>query len=354
VVDAEIRAVEEKLVKVDPARRLDKLLKEISTADRYESYRGLTGRIHHDLRRLSDDLAAAREQWDGSGNPPLQRIVLYVDDLDRCTPSRVVDVLQAVNLLLTMELFVVVVAVDPRWLLRSLRRHHEGLFDANEVAYLDKIFHLPVALRPMGEHAVGYLRSLLPVEEMPAPEPVRQAVRQPRPAEVSEQRPAVEVAAVQAPTVLSAKVVGRAVELNPEGLRLRSVEREFLERLTPLLGTPRAIKKLVNLYRLLRLGVGADRLGEFIGGGQGGPYQAAALLLAALVGAPQGARELLQAMANVEPGKDIVDTVPSPMLRELIVAIRKDVPVHGDPATYKRWAATVARYGFETYDLFTG
>jgi hypothetical protein len=59
-------------------------------------------------------------------------------------------------------------------------------------------------------------------------------------------------------------------------------------------------------------------------------------------------------MANVEPGKDIVDTVPSPMLRELIVAIRKDVPVHGDPATYKRWAATVARYGFETYDLFTG
>ena len=71
-VDADIRDVESELTKVDPARRLDTLLKEISTADRYESYRGLTGRIHHDLRRLSDDLSAAREEWDGSGTPPLK------------------------------------------------------------------------------------------------------------------------------------------------------------------------------------------------------------------------------------------------------------------------------------------
>jgi WD40 repeat protein len=355
-VDAEIRTTEEELSRVDPARRLDKLLKEISTADRYESYRGLTGRIHHDLRRLSEDLAAAREQWDGTGTPPLQRIVLYVDDLDRCTPSRVVDVLQAVNLLLTMDLFVVVVAVDPRWLLRSLRRHHEGLFDANEVAYLDKIFHIPVALRPMGDRAVGYLRSLLPKDEVPAQRPVRQepaAQEAPRVAATAKV-PARQV--VASSNMMTSNVVTRPPrpDLSPEGLRLRSQEREFLERLTPLLGTPRAIKKLVNLYRLLRLGVGEARLGEFLGGTQGGPHQAAALLLAALVGAPHDARKLLQGLASVEPGKDIVDVVPSPGLRDVIVRIRKDIPVHGDSATYKRWATTVARYGFETYDLFSG
>ena len=59
--------------------------------------------------------------------------------------SLVVDVLQAVNLLLTMDLFMVVVAVDPRWLLRSLRGE---LPEASVVAYLDKIFHIPFALRP--------------------------------------------------------------------------------------------------------------------------------------------------------------------------------------------------------------
>lgn len=352
-VDKDIREVESELTKVDPARRLDKLLKEISTADRYESYRGLTGKIHHDLRRLSEDLKKAREQWDGSGRPPLQRIVLYVDDLDRCTPRRVVDVLNAVNLLLTMDLFVVVVAVDPRWLLKSLQLHHEGLFDANEVAYLDKIFHIPVALRPMGDRAVTYLRSLLPIDEVPAP-------RQP---EVQEVEQVAESGAPVQPTpqpvskaTVPSKVVvrPRPAELNPEGLRLRGQEKEFLERLTPLLGTPRAIKKLVNLYRLLRLGVGEAGLREFIGGEQGGPYQAAALLLAALVGTPQDARKLLQGLASADGDRDIVETIPSPGLRDLIVRIRRDVPVHGSTGTYKQWARTVARYGFETYDLFEG
>jgi len=49
------------------------------------------------------------------GPPPLQRIVLYVDDLDRCPPTKVVDVLRATHLLLALPLFVVIVAVDPRW-----------------------------------------------------------------------------------------------------------------------------------------------------------------------------------------------------------------------------------------------
>jgi hypothetical protein len=39
--------------------------------------------------------------------------VLYIDDLDRCPPRRVVEVLTAMQLLLALPLFVVVVAVDP-------------------------------------------------------------------------------------------------------------------------------------------------------------------------------------------------------------------------------------------------
>ncbi|HEV2784433.1 MAG TPA: P-loop NTPase fold protein [Actinophytocola sp.] len=348
----QISAADEELSRLDPAARLDRLLAEISTAERYESYRGLTGRIHHDLRRLSDDLASARRQWEDGGSvgaPPLQRIVLYVDDLDRCTPRRVVDVLQAVNLLLTMELFVVVVAVDPRWLLRSLERHHEGLFDDNTVAYLDKIFHIPVALRPMGDRAVGYLRSLLPAAEERATQ-VTPAVR---PAKVTAtersgtERP--EISAQRRPVGQATRTGAPAVRPNPEGLRLRESEREFLARLTPILPTPRAIKKLVNLYRLLRLGVPEGRLDEFTEG----PYQAAALLLAALVGLPHNARTLLADLAGVAPGKDIVEALGEHPLAELITRIRKDIPVHGETATYREWAVSVARYGFETYDLFS-
>jgi hypothetical protein len=47
--------------------------------------------------------------------PPFRRIILYIDDLDRCPSDKVVDVLQAIHLLLYFRLFVVVVAVDARW-----------------------------------------------------------------------------------------------------------------------------------------------------------------------------------------------------------------------------------------------
>jgi hypothetical protein len=46
-----------------------------------------------------------------------------IDDLDRCSPERVVNVLEAVHLLFDDELFVVLLAVDTRWLEQSLRAH---------------------------------------------------------------------------------------------------------------------------------------------------------------------------------------------------------------------------------------
>jgi WD40 repeat protein len=368
-LDSEIQEADDELGRLEPAHRLDRLLAEISTAERYESFRGLTGRIHHDLRRLSEDLSAAREEWltkGGRGTPPLQRIVLYVDDLDRCTPGRVVDVLQAVNLLLTMDLFMVVVAVDPRWLLKALNRHHRGLLrDAGRVSpldYLDKIFHIPFALRPMGSRAGRYLRSMLPVGEEPAP-PARKSPPRTRSTSdidslISEAREELartvaqmaEKVAVQEEPV---RQEGYRPVANPEGLRVRQSEQDFLAGLAPLLPTPRAVKKLANLYRLVRLSIPPGQLDTFLGDEDGGPYQAAALLLAALVGRPREARDLLVRLAAASPGQDLTEVLPD-HLATLVKDLRNaGVAVHGDTATYRSWATAVARYGFETYDLFT-
>src|SRR5262249_31727599 len=61
-----------------------------------------------------------------------RRIVLYIDDLDRCEPEKVVEVLQAVNMLLSFQLFVVLVAVDARWLSRSLEMQYPGFFGSTK------------------------------------------------------------------------------------------------------------------------------------------------------------------------------------------------------------------------------
>jgi hypothetical protein len=61
----------------------------------------------------SEDAAAGKHP---AGPAPVERSVLYVDDLDRCPPHVVVEVLAAVHRLLEMPQFAVV-AVDDR------RRH---------------------------------------------------------------------------------------------------------------------------------------------------------------------------------------------------------------------------------------
>jgi hypothetical protein len=81
--------------------------------------------------------------------------------------------------------------------------------------------------------------------------------------------------------------------LQPEGLRLQPVERQFIPLLGPLLPTPRAAKKLLNLYRLIRIGVAEQDLSAFVGDTTAGPYQAVLLLLGILVGSPALARPLL-------------------------------------------------------------
>ncbi|MET0794543.1 MAG: P-loop NTPase fold protein [Polyangiaceae bacterium] len=96
-----------------------------------------------------------------------QRIILYIDDLDRCPPDKVVDVLQALHLLLTFPMFVVFVAVDVRWVSRSLEKQYGDLLDSPAVNgasppsgarasahdYLEKIFQVPYWVRPMDDAA---------------------------------------------------------------------------------------------------------------------------------------------------------------------------------------------------------
>ena len=297
--------------------------------------------------------------------------------------------LRAVHLLLALPLFVVVVAVDPRWLRRALEQHHAALFlagdrgeewQASPADYLDKIFQIPYALRPIGERACEYIRSLLPeaVQQVPAP-----VASTPSPAATTTEATPIEATPIEEPVTTAvpgrpdvdpdtprekldtprekverfteSSPVRRVDDLQPEGLRLSAAERDVLPRLGPLLPTPRSAKRLVNLYRLLRIGIPEAELQAFVGGEDGGPYQAAAVLLATVIGLPADARGVLTALRDANPGEDIVHFLRScggHRLADLIETIRKDIPVHGELATYQEWGRTVARFSFETYDLF--
>jgi WD40 repeat protein len=335
--EIEVRETEERLRRLDAAARLSDLIEE-ARSGRYGEYQGVFARVRDDLAKLSSDLLAAQKEWQeagGKGDPPLERIVLYIDDLDRCPPAKVVEVLAAVHLLLALPAFVVVVAVDPRWLLRCLDQHHEELFGVGEqrrAEYLDKIFQIVFALRPMGSAARELIDTLMPIEgPEPKPKDPEEEPEDPRsPPGAEPGEPEKGILEDSGPPTF--------YNMRPDRLRLTEVERDFVHGLRKRLNTPREIRKLVNLYRLVRIGIPDSELERFVGG----PYRAVLFLLALLVSDPEAARPTFVALRD---GESATEAFPPDW--------RIDVESYDDLQVYRHWVVTLARFSFETYDLVT-
>jgi len=86
-----------------------------------------------------------------------QRLIICVDDLDRCLPDRQVALLQALRFLLSSAAEVrFAVAIDPTLARQALRVHYsEEHFDPD--LYLDKMFDLRVNLPAVNDGHVGNL-----------------------------------------------------------------------------------------------------------------------------------------------------------------------------------------------------
>jgi WD40 repeat protein len=410
----EIRSLGDQLVLIDAAERLAQFLKERGEGSGYRDHQGLLGQVRVDLDRLAADLIDARRQWERDGRagpPPLERIVLYIDDLDRCPPRRVVEVLEAVHLMLALDLFVVVVAVDARWLIRSLEYHHHELFKgggdetlATPIDYLDKIFQVPFTLLPPAPEATAlFLRSLLPRPAPQAASGQRAALnRRSQASGVTETADALQTEApagepragnanslppdvagrdeaASEPTAAARSTAGQGrsvaasdavtVELRPLGLQVTPAEVEFMAGLGELLPTPRVAKRLVNLYRLVRIGVRSPELAEFVGDENGGPYQVVQVLLAILVGHPEFAREVFRLIlegggeGTEEDGHaDLVAVVGEAegkggkphslrIIHTFLLQIRDEAPAAVSIAECRRWCPQLARFSFYTREL---
>jgi hypothetical protein len=176
---------------IKAGRRLYRYIQERARGDDYRRYQGVIALVRDDFQQLSALLRAAAASDEPGDVPPIERIVLYIDDLDRCPEERVVEVLQAVHLILAFDLFVVVVGVDSRWLLHALQSQYAAfLRPANELGmtreevahwatspqnYLEKIFQIPFTLRPMDREGYKRLVGDL-VRPLPQPAPVRRRI----------------------------------------------------------------------------------------------------------------------------------------------------------------------------------
>ncbi|CAN7243323.1 KAP family P-loop NTPase fold protein [Knoellia sp. LjRoot47] len=370
---------------------------ERSTAAEYTQQLGMAPRIRDDLERLAD------KSREAEGLPGIDRIVIFIDDLDRCPASEVIRVLEAVNLLFGFELFVVVVAVDSRWLIRSLDGQFSEAFDKRDPEaptpqnYLEKIIQIPFWVQPMRPQGFGRLVTSLAGEVDASPRRVATGasggsgsadgdgsgaalpsgqvwgghgppagagagVTSPDPDGSGSASPldgAVGSTTVHGDrdTPVVDPVAEAAEDLNPAALRLTSDERDVMMTFLPLIATPRAVKRFLNTYQLLRVSV--DDVDAFL---ERKEYEPVLVLLALMTGTARlddGMVRDLRAME--EPNLErFLAGLPEPSSRgekdayagwRLVRAACDALPTEKlTPQLVDTWMPLVARYSFHHVD----
>ena len=351
-VGKEIAKLKADIDNTSSSRILAEFIEDRAAASDYRRHLGLLALIRRDFEKLRDLFEQQRkEENEGTeveDKKKINRIVLYIDDLDRCPPDRVVQVLQAIHLLLAFPLFVVVVGVDSRWITRSLQQSYDWLRESDEETlagekkhrendgnndaglatphdYLEKIFQIPFWLRSMNDGAcVEFLDGLTKEAIDQGIEAVEQQAGRPGPSSETKDSFVVNALEIEAAThvapdaletVRSAlspegeviepglqtsvteknipeqttpAAVQEEIDLAPRSLTFNAREIEYMKKLVPLIGrSPRAVKRFLNCYRLIKVGLAPAEFDSFVGDdGESNGFKAAMILLGVITGAP--------------------------------------------------------------------
>jgi Cdc6-like AAA superfamily ATPase len=180
------------------------------------------------------------------------RMLVMIDDLDRCEPAKAVEVLQALNLLLEGKSFVVCLGIDARILSEAIEAHYKGLLGeagASGYEYLDKIIHIPFSIPELTtDYIQDLLREEIPTFVMPIAAPA------PQPAgESATDTPAAEQTYDTSGTVPSLTDDAAETEQWETDVPFNEEELQaFLDIAKHLRRNPRHVKRLINVYRLVR------------------------------------------------------------------------------------------------------
>lgn len=285
---ARVAAVREELHGQSPAERLINFVRARAADGEYSTHLGLVSTIRKDFEELSSlvrgavekpkpasdvELKALRarvfsiikeacasqlltraEMRDlvsiakrpKANSVPFDRIVLFIDDVDRCPPAKVVDVLQAIHMLLAFKLFVVFVGVDVRWVGSSLAQQYRGMLRepsgsdplTSASDYLEKIFQIPYWVPTVTlDSSKKLLRTVLSSRPAVEPDPATSLNQQ------------IERAMSE---LVASALPKRVITDKYEPAQLSNLEMDVVEAFAGVLDSPRKVIRFANIARWLK------------------------------------------------------------------------------------------------------
>lgn len=220
----------------------------------YSSQLGLLNQVQTHLKKLSALICQGCKHLE-TGKPlsgdhfpfprGTPRIILKIDDLDRCPPEQVVEVLEAAQLLVKTDLFVVLIALDLRYVTRAIEKRYAGILSHDlhptGLDYIEKIIQLPYQVRPIAaDHLHTFFSGQLEYVADQTLEPP-QTLSEIAPAEITDETQSRDI---RIPKKLLQKQV----------LQLTEPEFKMLVEICKPLGlSPRSGKRIGNVYKIWKL-----------------------------------------------------------------------------------------------------
>ena len=398
-LDIEISDKKENINEILSGRRLIKFLDEKTKDSNYSSALGIISWVRKDFLTLDKLL---REQHSISEkekkelkelfNPEdvqlkIDRIILYIDDLDRCSEDVVVRVLEAIHLLLAFELFVVIVGVDPRWLNNALSEKYKNLFgyannkDANNnnakkaanqqsaednstlkgsatsYDYLEKIFQIPFALKPINktgrEDLIQYLMSSEMAENKTTETTKKGAsVKEKTKTGDTPSKPAPDVPAGEKNDPPEHNGTAEEKSVNAQKAKERLVftpeELAYMQKISSLFGqTPRAINRYVNIYRIIKTHGSLKVEGDY----SKDEFMPVMFLLGIIVGYAAFAEEFVAEISKADDKLKFKDFLAKADMNDKIKTLINPLSAEISTlslATFKRNLELISRFSFRT------
>lgn len=207
----------------------------------YREQMGFQHRVKDDLQFVYEFLKKRRQKT---------IVVVYIDDLDRCSENKIMEVLQAINLILASCKFFVFVGMDTEMIYRAIKSHYkENVPNRFSENYLRKIIQISFYLPESDQHArMGYLGTLFSAAARLELESRSNA------SEVRDQGQGESAAGKDGSLHYD---LGGVLKIVP--VQLKEAEdtvdelQTFVDYSDFLDDNPREIKRLINIHRLIKI-----------------------------------------------------------------------------------------------------
>lgn len=100
-----------------------------------------------------------------------KKIVVFIDNLDRCLPANAINTLEAIRLFLFLPNTAFVIAADEDMIRLAVSEHYQNISDQHKLDYLDKLIQVPVRVPKAGVYEIRaylfmlYAKDLLRCQE---------------------------------------------------------------------------------------------------------------------------------------------------------------------------------------------